>query len=480
MGKINNMCLHHQGGYFVMEMNNKGFTRRRFIRNAGIIGGASAILGVTGACDVAAAKQKNTDNVTTGKTPGKDSTYMLLNVRLESGYNYEGDQVVGTESVLKNIQITKGKITKILDTKESYAKNLDCYDAKGMLLLPSFKDMHIHLDKTYYGGPWKAAAQRPNGVFSIIELEQKILKDLLPTAKERTEALIELILSYGTTFARSHCNIDPVVGLKNLESLQNVLKKYSDKLSHEIVAFPQHGLLLSNSEGLMREAMKLGCTHVGGLDPSKVDGDMEKSLQTMVQIAVDYKAGIDIHLHEGPETGLKAIRRLADLTEEAGLQNKVTISHAFSMATLDEKEAVELSNRLASLGMSIATYVPIGKGVMPIPTLQQQNVDVLLGNDSIIDWWSPFGKGDILEKANLAAQLYGWSHEYELSRALSLATGGVTPLDASGKVVWPKVGQDATGVLVQASCSAEAVARLPKREATFHKGTLASGTLANV
>ncbi|MBV7509078.1 amidohydrolase family protein [Bacillus sp. sid0103] len=414
------------------------------------------------------------------KKPNKNSSYMLLNVRLESGFKYENGEVAATESVLRNIRVDKGRITKILDVNSPLEKDIACYDAKSMLLLPSFRDMHIHLDKTYYGGPWKAAATRKNGIFDMIALEQKLLPELLPTVQERAEKLIELILSYGSTYVRSHCNIDPVVGLKNLEKLKLALANYSDKISHEIVAFPQHGLLRSNVEGLLRDAMKLGVTHVGGLDPTLVDGDMEKSLHTMVQIAVDYKAGIDIHLHEGGETGLKAIRRLADLTEEAGLQGKVTISHAFSLASLAAGADVAMADRLASLGISIASTVPIGKSVMPIPLLQERKVNVMLGNDSITDHWDPFGIGDTLQKAHLAAQLYGWKNEYNLSRALSLATGGITPLDESGKQVWPRVGNDATGVLVPASCSAEAVARLPKRAAVLHKGTLSSGTLDNV
>jgi cytosine/adenosine deaminase-related metal-dependent hydrolase len=403
-------------------------------------------------------------------------SYILLNVRLETGYKYEDGQVVETETVLRNIHIDNGMITKIEKTEVPYQKDMDVYDAKGMLLLPSFREMHIHLDKTYYGGPWKAGANRKN-IFDMITLEQTLLSELLPTAQDRAEKLIELILGYGSTYVRSHCNIDPVVGLKNLENLKYALENYKDKISYEIVAFPQHGLLRSNVEALLRDAVQLGVTHVGGLDPTLVDGDMEKSIQSMVQIAVDYNVGIDIHLHEGGETGIKAINRLADLTEEAGLKGKVTISHAFSLASLAEEKGLELANRLSSLGISIATTVPIGRTIMPIPLLQKQGVNVLLGNDSITDHWSPFGIGDILQKAHLAAQLYNWSNEYNLSRSLSLATGGITPLNEQGKQIWPKIGDEATAVLVPASCSAEAVARLPKRAAVLHKGHLSSGSL---
>ncbi|MEH7503026.1 amidohydrolase family protein [Neobacillus drentensis] len=467
-----------------MVKENSGFSRRKFLCQVGKIGGASAVLGATGAMDLflpenASANAEKDINLNT-KKPDKNSSYMLLNVRLESGYKYENGLVAATETVLRNLHIVNGKIIRILDTNAQYNKNLECYNAKGMLLLPSFRDMHIHLDKTYYGGPWKAAHTRKNGIFDMIALEQTLLLELLPTAQERAEKLIELILSYGSTYVRSHCNIDPVVGLKNLENLKKALINYSDKISHEIVAFPQHGLLRSNVEGLMREAMKLGVTHVGGLDPTLVDGNMEKSLNTMVQIAADYNAGIDIHLHEGGETGIKAIRLLADLTEQAGLQGKVTISHAFSLASLSSGEDVEMADRLASLGISIASSVPIGKSVMPIPLLLERKVNVMLGNDSITDHWDPFGIGDTLQKAHLAAQLYGWKNEYNLSRAISLATGGITPLNESGKQIWPKAGDEATAVLVPASCSAEAVARLPKRTAVLHKGALASGVLETI
>jgi cytosine/adenosine deaminase-related metal-dependent hydrolase len=464
-----------------MDQQKNGLSRREFIGNVSKIGGASAVLGVMGSMGLFTPEQANADSSKKDdhktKKPGKNGSYMLLNVRLESGYKYENGQVVATETVLRNLQIDKGAIAKILDPKAAYPKGIDCYDAKSMLLLPSFRDMHIHLDKTFYGGPWRAVRPTKNGIFDRIVEEQTLLPQLLPTAQARAEKLIELILGYGSTYVRSHCNIDQTVGLKNLEKLKLALANYKDKITHEIVAFPQHGLLRSNAEGLIREAMQLGVTHVGGLDPTLVDVDMEKSLNTMVQIAVDYKAGIDIHLHEGGETGIKAIRRLADLTEEAGLQGKVTVSHAFSLASLTAGADVEMADRLASLGISIASSVPIGKGVMPIPLLQKQKVNVLLGNDSITDHWSPFGIGDTLQKAHLAAQLYGWSSEYNLSRALALATGGIMPLDESGKQIWPKVGDAATAVLVPASCSAETVARLPERTAVLHKGTLASGTL---
>jgi hypothetical protein len=55
--------------------------------------------------------------------------------------------------------------------------------------------------------------------------------------------------------------------------------------------------------------------------------------------------------------------------------------------------------------------------------------------------------------------------------------GFVTPLDEKGEQVWPKAGDEASFNLVPASCSTEAVARLPIRNAVFHKGKLAYGAV---
>lgn len=277
--------------------------------------------------------------------------------------------------------------------------------------------MHIHLDKTYYGGPWKAV--NPAGsIFDRIEEEKHLIPRLMPTALDRAGKILELLLKHGSTFVRGHVNIEPTSGMRGLEAALKALEAVKGKVSHEIVAFPQHGLLHSRSSDLVRQAMRLGATHVGGLDPTVVDGDMERSLQAMMDIAAETNAPVDMHLHEQGPAGLAAMNRLADLTIEAGWQGKVTVSHAFGFASASSRDAEELAERFAEAGISIASTVPIGRSMMPIPMLHGKGVKIELGTDSLTDHWSPFGNGDNLEKAGRLAELYRYSDEYSLSRAL--------------------------------------------------------------
>ncbi|EGY0148110.1 TPA: amidohydrolase family protein [Escherichia coli] len=418
-------------------------SRREFLSQSGKMVTAAALFGTS--VPLAHAAVAGTLNCEANNTMKiTDPHYYLDNVLLETGFDYENGVAVQTRTARQTVEIQDGKIVALRENKLHPDATLPHYDAGGKLMLPTTRDMHIHLDKTFYGGPWRSL-NRPAGttIQDMIKLEQKMLPELQPYTQERAEKLIDLLQSKGTTIARSHCNIEPVSGLKNLQNLQ------------------------------------AGAHYVGGLDPTSVDGAMEKSLDTMFQIALDYDKGVDIHLHETTPAGVAAINYMVETVEKTPqLKGKLTISHAFALATLNEQQVDELANRMVVQQISIASTVPIGTLHMPLKQLHDKGVKVMTGTDSVIDHWSPYGLGDMLEKANLYAQLYIRPNEQNLSRSLFLATGDVLPLNEKGERVWPKAQDDASFVLVDASCSAEAVARISPRTATFHKGQLVWGSVA--
>lgn len=396
--------------------------------------------------------------------------YSLKNVRLETGFEYENEEVIGTKTDLFSIGIENGKIKSVKVNDPAS----EAIDAKGYLMLPAFRDMHIHLDKTLYGLPWQALSPKRKSVKDMIAYEQQIIPELLKTSLDRAEQLISLLQHYGTHFVRTHFNIDPTSGLKSLENLEQALQNKKDSFNAELVAFPQHGLYYTESASLMKEAVKLdSVAFVGGLDPQSIDGSIEKVIDFTVQLALDHHKDIDIHLHEAGESGMKTINYLIDKAiENPVLQGKTFVSHAFALAHLSPKETEEISERLAAGKVGIASSVPFKKTIMPIPTLKKHGVNVLIGNDNVQDFWSTFGSGSMLQKANLIAELYGYATEFALSRSLQFATQNILPLDEKGKQQWPKADDEAAVVLADASCSAEAVSRMSKIQALMHHGNL--------
>ncbi|WP_078414712.1 amidohydrolase [Priestia abyssalis] len=406
-----------------------------------------------------------------------NESYWLKNVRLECGYRKENERVTGTITELFHLLIADGKMAKIIKAGESITNDLPVKDASGLLLLPSFIEKHVHLDKTYMGETWRACSPA-SSVLERCEIEKKILASISTNTRQRAEALLEQLLSYGSTHVRTHVDIYPEVRLKNLEGVQKALETYSSKLSSEIVAFAQHGLLRSGTPQMIREAIRSGAGIVGAVDPATVDHNIEASLVQLMDLAVEGDAGIDLHLHDPGHLGTFTMKRLAFLTKQAGWEGRVAISHAFGLGDVSTEEAFETAEMLRESGISIVTSLPVGRTIPPIKLLDECGVEVAVGNDNIFDSWWPTGNGDVLERAGRLVERYRWTDEFSLSQTLKYITGGKTPLDKEGSRVWPKAGDAANMVLVDASCSAEAIARRSKRQAVFYKGNLAYGKLS--
>ncbi|MGG1662182.1 hypothetical protein [Brevibacillus sp. NRS-1366] len=65
---------------------------------------------------------------------------------------------------------------------------------------------------------------------------------------------------------------------------------------------------------------------MGGVDPAGFDGQVDRSLDLMVELAVETNTDIDLHLHDYDSIGLYTMKRLEDITEDAKWQGRVAIS----------------------------------------------------------------------------------------------------------------------------------------------------------
>lgn len=400
---------------------------------------------------------------------------IIRNVRIETGFKKVGEVVIETLTELVTLVIEEGIISQLTTNDDQVVGQI--YDAKGALLLPGFVEKHCHLDKSRLGTNWQAV-KRVDSIVERFEMEVGELNALPLSVASRAEELLKVYQQAGVTKLRSHVDVHPRVNLDYLKQVTEVLRSHSKALTSEIVAFPQHGLLRNDSRALVRQALKQGASLVGGVDPTAVDGDMKKSLDATFGLAVEQGVGIDLHLHERDEMGFATFDYFLDLVEKYQLQNKTAISHAFALADVKGSQQNELFSRLAEQGVSIITSVPLGGNMPPVLKLQDAGVKVHVGCDNIFDNWSPYGNGDILERVGRLGEMTNQVTEYELNRTLGFITEGLTPLDKQGKKVWPEVGDSADFVFVEASCSAEAVARRSKRIATMVAGKITAGNLS--
>lgn len=397
----------------------------------------------------------------------------IKNVLLETGREEIAKNKIVTKTKQVCLFVEDGIIKEITDTIPANGNNI--IDAKGYLALPSLADNHIHLDKGHFGGKWQAVVPM-DSVAERIEEERGFLREFLKDTPKKAQALIDLITGRGATFLRVHVNVDPVSRLDNLKVIKEVLEKNKYKLDYELVIFPQHGTLRTEAEGLLSEALKDDtATVLGGLDPATIDRDIEVSLDTTFSLATKYQKKIDIHLHDRGSLGIYEINRIIDYIEAFRLQGNVQISHAYALGDISDKELIPIAKRLKEAGVAINTTVPIDIRALSIPVLRSQGVMVNIINDNIHDHWSPFGTGDLIERASRGAEVFSWKDEVSLATALGLVTNGLTPLDTEGNQVWPKVGDKANILFTKAESSAHLIGRVCLKRVVMFKGTFVSG-----
>ena len=286
-----------------------------------------------------------------------------------------------------DIVVTSGTITSI--GKVAEPTNANIVDLGGNLVLPGLVDGHMHLDKTLFGLPWMPHAAGPTRM-SRIETDKEILPNLPLPTRHRAALLLDRCIANGTAHVRTHVDIHLEMGLTPLHEILAVREAYRDRVTIEIVAFPQGGVVRCPGViDLMDAALGAGADLVGGIDPSVIDRDARGQLDVIFALADKRGVAIDIHLHEPGELGLFSLEEICARTKAMGLEGKVTISHAFCLGMVPESAARNAAELLGRTGVAIATHGAGGSIIPPILMLRDAGVNVFAGNDDVRDTWSP-------------------------------------------------------------------------------------------
>ena len=370
----------------------------------------------------------------------------------------------------RHIDIKDGRIAALLPASAGVPADDDVLDVAGALLLPSLVDGHIHLDKTLLGLPWVPNQAPGSRVADRIEAERKVRAARTVPEAETGANLVRQVVASGTLHMRSHVDIDNQLGLRNLHEVLKIRERFQGLVTIQIVAFPQSGILRSpGTADLLDAAIAEGADLVGGLDPVGIDGDLDGHLDSVFGVAERRNVGVDIHLHDGGEGGIAQLLAIAERTAASGLTGSVAVSHAFALGSVDTDMATRTADVLAKAGVAIMSHGPGAAAIPPLALLRERGVEVFGGSDNIRDAWSPFGNGDMLERAMTIGYRANFRHDHELEFAFDMVTGAaarVLGIEGYGLAA----GAAADFVAIEAGSVVEAVATRPRRKYVIKNG----------
>jgi cytosine/creatinine deaminase len=239
----------------------------------------------------------------------------------------------------------------------------------------------------------------------------------------------------------------------------------------QTVAFPQSGVVRDpGTADLLDAAIAAGADLVGGLDPAGIDRDIKGHLDAIFRVAEKHGVGLDIHLHDRGTLGAFELKQIAERTLATGLAGTVTVGHAFCLGELDDDAFGSTTEALAQAGISIMTTGPGPVPMPPIKRLQAAGVRVFCGSDNIRDAWSPFGNGDMLERAGIVCDRQDFRENADLENAFATVTE--TPAAVLGRTNALQAGAKADFLLLPVQSVADAIATRPLDRMVFRYGKM--------
>jgi cytosine deaminase len=400
-----------------------------------------------------------------------------------------GCRIEGQE-LLVDIGIRDGYIAVIQEGLQDRAGRV--LEADGRLVSPAFVQPHLHLDKV--GAALLIGTNRSGTLGEAISLLHGLKRAATPdeVATRAGEVIRQAVLA-GTTFIRSHVDIDTIAGLTSLTGVLQAARTHEDLCDVEVVAFPQEGIWRDpGADSLMRKAMREGAHVVGGMPHWEADAETSRAhVRFCLALATEHDADVDMHIDETDDPNSRTFEMLLDATEEYGWQGRVTASHCCAMAAWPGDYTQRVIKQASALGVNVITNPatnlllqgrgdrePRRRGIPPVKDLLQAGVHMACGQDCVRDAFYPFGTADQLQVALLLCHAAQLSTPAEIAQSLSMirdSAAGIMGIADYG--IAP--GCRADLIVIDAPSSAEALRLQAPRVWVMKAGRLVAESALN-
>ncbi|MCE4024882.1 MULTISPECIES: amidohydrolase family protein [unclassified Microbacterium] len=323
-----------------------------------------------------------------------------------------------------DVVIEDGRIAAVRPHDETGPLGAGDVDGRGRLLLPSFSDVHVHLDSSRIGLPFREHTGAP-GVWAMMMNDRRNWRNTDVPHAEIVAGTLERMIARGTTRVRTYAQVDVDCKLEKFDSVMAAKEKFADQADVQVMTFPQAGILLEEGTvDYLEESLKQGADVMGGIDPSQLDRDPVRHLDVVFGLAEKYQVEVDIHLHEPGHLGVFSTELVLERVRALGMQGKVTMSHAYELGGVNEATSRRLIDEFAELDIAMASVAPAARNQLSLVDLVSSGVRFGLGEDGQRDYWSPYGNCDLLDRTWQLAFTNNFRRDEHIEMCLAIATMG--------------------------------------------------------
>ncbi|CAN7350072.1 amidohydrolase family protein [Paenibacillus sp. LjRoot56] len=354
-------------------------------------------------------------------------------------------------------------------------------DLQGKIVLPSFVDSHMHLDKAFslttvenISGTLEEAVRNYSAAsptFSKDEIKARMMRSALQA------------LSFGTTHIRTHLDFNlrysRDIALRTIEAALEAREALAPYMTLQLFPMCPYNFMSLDNEAI-EEALRMGVDGIGGAPHLSLTP--KEDIDFIFKMAEKYDVPIDLHCDETDNPQMRTVEYVAERTKETGYEGRVTVDHLCALASMTDEDAGGIIDKMAEAKLkavslpAVNLYLqgrhdsfPVRRGVTRLKQIHERGIPIAVASDNIHDPFHPFGRGDILQIAlisSYAAHMGRPADLRTLLRMITEAPAKVLGLSAYGITE----GYPANFVILDGSSTEEIFTMLPERRWVYSQG----------
>ncbi|MEL6509286.1 MAG: cytosine deaminase [Pseudomonadota bacterium] len=322
-------------------------------------------------------------------------------------------------------------------------------DMAGAMVLPTFVDMHTHLDKGHIWG----RAPNPDGTF--MGALNTVAADRAANwssddVRKRMEFSLRCAFAYGTGAIRTHLDSIPPQDDISWPVFRELREDWAGRI--DLQAACLIGCDSMDAGGAFKHTADVVAQSGGvlGMVTYPVP-DLKDRLLGFFKLADERGLSADFHVDETMDASSETLRMIAETALEIGFEKPIVVGHCCSLSTQDEARALDTLDLVAKAGIHVVSLpmcnlylqdrhahrTPRGRGITLVHEMKARGINVSFASDNTRDPFYAYGDLDMIEVMRQATRIghldhtgTDWAHSFITNPAK--ACGFKTPALAVG------------------------------------------------
>jgi cytosine deaminase len=359
------------------------------------------------------------------------------------------------DCVLVDLVIENGRVAQLRPyrTGESDVAGIDL---DGRMVLPTFVDMHAHLDKGHV-----IPRVRPDGTLhggfaaTISDRARWAVEEM----RARMEFGLQCAYAHGVSAIRTHLDsVTLALAERSFALFTELRRAWADRVDLQAVAIAPMDVYLGPLGGQLAELAARHGGVLGGVTDTLqlvngVHEQLDEALDALFALAQERSLDIDLHVDQSADPAAFTLPHIARAKLRSKYQGRVVCGHCVNLS-LQSEEVISATLALAREAdlsfVSMPTPMmylmdrapgrtPRWRGVTAAKEIMEAGLPLAIGGDNCRDAWFPYGDHDMLDTLKQAVRIF--QTDDPMKGALEMATR--TPADIVRR---PDLGRIAAGL----------------------------------